>query len=125
MLSTTGRLLRLLFGLLCLVLGLLYVASVWLAVSPPRRQSLRTALVVLDQPGAPMAMHWNINTAAEPDRLAEIGAVIRMHAPALVGLNEVALGPSAFAKVAKAWPHDAGHNIRRRQQRRGRLRRTG
>ena len=48
-------------------------------------------------------MHWNINTAAEPDRLAEIGAVIRTHAPALVGLNEVALGPSAFAKAAKAW----------------------
>ena len=48
-------------------------------------------------------MHWNINTAAEPDRLAEIGAVIRTHAPALVGLNEVALGPSAFARAAKAW----------------------
>ena len=47
-------------------------------------------------------MHWNINTAAESDRLAEIGAVIRTHAPALVGLNEVALGPAAFERVAKA-----------------------
>ena len=48
-------------------------------------------------------MHWNINTATESDRLAEIGAVIRTHAPALVGLNEVALGPAAFARQAKAW----------------------
>ena len=48
-------------------------------------------------------MHWNINTAIESDRLAEIGAVIRTHAPALVGLNEVALGPAAFARQAKAW----------------------
>ena len=97
-------LLRLLPCLLCLVLLLLYAASVLLAASPPRhRQSLRTALVVEDQSGGLLAMHWNINTAAEPDRLAEIGAVIRTHAPALVGLNEVALGPSAFARAAKAW----------------------
>ena len=97
-------LLRLLPCLLCLVLLLLYAASVLLAASPPRhRQSLRTALVVEDRSGGLLAMHWNINTAAEPDRLAEIGAVIRTHAPALVGLNEVALGPSAFARAAKAW----------------------
>lgn len=97
-------LLRLLPCLLCLVLLLLYGASVLLAVSPPRhRQSLRAALVVESRSGGLLAMHWNINTAAEPDRLAEIGAVIRTHAPALVGLNEVALGPTAFARAAKAW----------------------
>ena len=97
-------LLRLLPCLLCLVLLLLYAASVLRGASPPRhRQSLRTALVVEDRSGGLLAMHWNINTAAEPDRLAELGAVIRMHAPALVGLNEVALGRSAFARMAKAW----------------------
>ena len=95
-------LLRLLPCLLCFLL--LYAASVWLAASPPRhRQSLRTALVVEDRSGGLLAMHWNINTAIESDRLAEIGAVIRTHAPALVGLNEVALGPAAFARQAKAW----------------------
>ena len=95
-------LLRLLPCLLCFLL--LYAASVWLAASPPRhRQSLRTALVVEDRSGGLLAMHWNINTATESDRLAEIGAVIRTHAPALVGLNEVALGPAAFARQAKAW----------------------
>ena len=58
-------LLRLLPCLLCLVLLLLYAASVLRGASPPRhRQSLRTALVVEDRSGGLLAMHWNINTAA-------------------------------------------------------------
>ena len=77
------------------------------SASRDRRQSLRTALTVVQEDRAAVALHWNINTAATPKRLAALGACIRSHSPVLVGLNEVALDPAAFAKTATAWgfPH--------------------
>ena len=93
---------------LCLVLLLFHHTTPWYSIPPRRRRgSLRTSLVavaanVAVEPSV-AALHWNINTAAQPAQLDAVGAVIKAHAPVVVGLNEVSLSNERFRHVARSW----------------------
>ena len=95
-------------AVLCVVLLLFLHTTPWYSIPPRRRRgSLRTSLVAVaaDVSVEPSvtALHWNINTAAQPAQLDAVGAVIKAHAPMVVGLNEVALDIVRFGQVARSW----------------------
>ena len=72
-----------------------------------RPPSLRATLNIEESaPRESSALFWNINLAADPERLSRIGAVLRSRRAAVVGLSEVPWTRDAFVQRAYEWGYN-------------------